>query len=83
LLPGGLATLPVNWDAFTDQMLILLNTPIFSNFMAKLDIHGASEAELWIFPIDPGFVGLEMTYAYALDMPFDYASNPVQVEIVP
>ncbi|MHC4942696.1 MAG: right-handed parallel beta-helix repeat-containing protein [Planctomycetota bacterium] len=81
-LPGGHVTLPVNWDVLTDQILPLINTPVFSNFLSKLDIHGAAEAELATGPLDPAFVGLVMHYAYALNMPFDYASNPVQVEIV-
>jgi hypothetical protein len=81
-LPGGHVTLPVNWDVLTDQILLLINTPVFSNFLSKLDIHGAAEAELATGPLDPAFVGLVMHYAYALNMPFDYASNPVQVEIV-
>jgi len=36
-LPGGLSTLPLNWDAFTSIVIALANTPVFSEFMGTLD----------------------------------------------
>ncbi|MHC4946269.1 MAG: hypothetical protein ACYTG7_24920, partial [Planctomycetota bacterium] len=39
-LPGGLATLPLNWDPFTDVVLLLLNSPVFLNFLGSLDANG-------------------------------------------
>ena len=29
-LPGGMATLPLNWDLFTNLVISLMNTPFFS-----------------------------------------------------
>ena len=40
LLPKGLATLPLNWDVFTDIVLGMVNTPAFDAFMGKLDGQG-------------------------------------------
>ena len=66
-LPGGQATLPLNWDAFTDLVLTLANTPIFAGFMATLDSTGNSTAKLDSFgPLPNGFVGLKLYFAYAL-----------------
>jgi len=43
LLPGDLATLPLNLDIFTDAVLALVNTPTFKDFLGKLDSNGRSE----------------------------------------
>jgi hypothetical protein len=81
-LPGGFVELPLNWDAFTDLSLLLTNTPVFMNFLGKLDNDGRAEAVLNAPPIPPGYAGLKMSYAYVLNNPFDFASNPVTIEIV-
>ena len=81
-LPGGMAILPVNWDAFTDFVLALINTPVFMNFLGTLDATGTATAQLNAPPV-PGFAGVTMHYAYALNNPFDFVSNPIAVEIVP
>ena len=81
-LPGGMATLPLNWDAFTGLVVTYANTPIFKDFMGVLDSNGAASAKLSLGPV-PGFAGTLLYFAYAMNMPWDFASNPVQIEIVP
>jgi hypothetical protein len=80
-LPGGLATLPLNWDDFTGNVISLANTPIFANFMGTLDAAGEASAALVLPPVS-GVAGITMYYAYALNAPWDFASNPVSIEIV-
>jgi hypothetical protein len=81
-LPGGLVTLPLNWDIFTDFVLLLINSPLFLDFMGTLDGLGQGTAQINTPPI-PGFAGTTMYYAYALNQPWDFASNPIVIEIVP
>jgi hypothetical protein len=83
-LPGGHVTLPLNWDLFTNMVIGLVNTPFFKEFMGTLDGDGAAEAEFNSFgPLPGGSAGLSLCFAYALNNKWDYASNPVIVEIVP
>ena len=81
-LPGGMATLPINWDLFTQIVLSLVNTPVFTNFSGNLDASGAASAQMNIPPVQ-GSAGMTMYYAYALYNPWDFVSNPVAIEIVP
>ncbi|MHC4944912.1 MAG: NosD domain-containing protein [Planctomycetota bacterium] len=81
-LPGGMETLRLNWDWFTDLALSLLGTPIFENFTGQLDEWGNAAAKLNMPPLPPGTAGITMHYAYCLNNPFDFVSNPVAVEIV-
>jgi hypothetical protein len=81
-LPGGKAVLPVNWDAFTGNALGLVNTGIFQKFMGTLSKSGTGAALLNFGPM-PGTAGLVMSYAYALNNPWDYVSNGVNIEIIP
>jgi len=82
MLPGGVATLPLNWDLFTSAILANLNSPIFQDFMGTLDASGQASAQL-LFPPAPGTAGLKLTFAYALNGPWNYASNPVTIDITP
>ncbi|MFH2000929.1 MAG: VCBS repeat-containing protein [Planctomycetota bacterium] len=82
-LPGGMAALPLNWDAFTDIVLSLLNTPVFANFLNTLDSSGEAQAQIHSGPLPPGSAGVVMHYAYCLNNPFNFASNPVRIDIVP
>jgi hypothetical protein len=83
-LPGGMATLPLNWDVLTNVVLSLLNTPIFSNFMGTLDGAGSGSATYdTLGPLLPGLLGLNLYFAYAINNPWDFASNAVAIEIVP
>jgi hypothetical protein len=81
-LPGGMVTLPVNWDAFTNIVLAMINTPVFMNFLGTLDASGTATAQLNL-PAGSGAAGLTMHYAYALNKLWDFVSNPVAIEIVP
>ncbi|MHC4942814.1 MAG: C25 family cysteine peptidase [Planctomycetota bacterium] len=81
-LPGGHATLPLNWDWFTDLVLSLLNSPLFDNFMGVLNGTGQATAQL-NFPPVPGYGGTVMYYAFTCSNPYDYVSNPVTITITP
>lgn len=81
VLPGG-ATLPLNWDPFTNLALGLVNSSIFDNFMGTLNVNGQAVAKINTEPIPSGFIGLKMYYAYTLYTGFDFVSNPVVIEIV-
>lgn len=84
LLPGGAAVLPINWDFFTNVVVMAINTSMFSNFLGQLDASGVATA---LFdtqgPLPTGFVGTVMHFAFALNPPWDFASDPAAVEIVP
>jgi gingipain R len=79
-LPGGYATLPLNWDWFTDIVFSLVNSLLFNNFMGSLDGSGMATAQL-NFPPVPGYAGTVMYYAFTCSNPFDYVSNPVTITI--
>lgn len=80
-LPGGFAVLPINWDPFTDLVLAFINTPVFMDFLGQLDANGQAFAQLNAPPLPANAVGLEMDFAYALNNPWDCASNPVKIRI--
>lgn len=82
LLPGGHATLPLNWDMFTNIVIGWVNTSIFTDFMGTLNADGKAMATFNMPPVT-GLSGIAMYYAYCLSDPFDYVSNPVQIDIVP
>lgn len=83
LLPGGVVTLPLNWDPVTNLFLSIVNTPICDHFMGTLDAMGQAKGVLDL----PGLVnipnGLVLSLAYMLNEPFDYVSNGANIEIVP
>jgi hypothetical protein len=85
LLPGGYSRLAVNWDWFTDFVLILVNTPLFSGFMGKLNGNGCGAAKLNAPMLPSGYTGIKMYFAYAVNATFQqyFVSNPVEIEIVP
>lgn len=81
-LPGGHAVLPINWDVLTDVILQNANvSPVFMNFIGKIDATGMAKAQLNCPPI-PGFGGTRLNFAFAMNNPFDYASNPVTVMLM-
>lgn len=82
-LPGGAATLCIEWDVFTNVVVVLLNTPVFQNFLGSLDASGQAVAQLNFGPLDPGVAGTRLYFAYCLNAPFDFSSNPKEIEIVP
>lgn len=81
-LPGGLVTLPVNWDLFSDLEMMLLNTVVFSNFMGILDVDGVATAQMNLPALPTGSVGTVITFAYCCNAPFDLVSNTVEIEVV-
>lgn len=79
-LPGGQATLAVNWDLFTNLTLSLLNSSVFAKFMGTLDGSGYATATFDTQgPLPPEAMGITFSFAYALNSPFDFASNPINV----
>jgi hypothetical protein len=82
-LPGGLVTLPVNWDGFSDLEMALLNTPAFTGFLGTLNAQGLADARLNVPALPSGAVGVIFHFAYCCNVPFDFASNSVNFEIVP
>lgn len=82
-LPGGMATLPLNWDVFTDLVLNVINTPVCSNFMGQLDGTGSANANFNTFGPIPGAAGITVNFAYAMNMPWNFVSNPVSISVVP
>ncbi|MFH2000306.1 MAG: SBBP repeat-containing protein, partial [Planctomycetota bacterium] len=85
LLPGGFERIPIEWDAFTDAVLRLTNTSLFSDFLGTLDGSGQGAASLdWPGPsLPPGSVGMTLYFAYCLGWPWEFVSNPVEIEVVP
>jgi hypothetical protein len=82
-LPGGIVTLPLNWDSFTDFVFALMNTPVFMNFMGALDSFGNGAAQLNApGPLPPGTKGITLSFAYALNNTWNFVSNPVSIDIV-
>lgn len=85
LLPGGMATLPLNLDYFTFYVIYMINTPVFDNFMATLDKAGLSKAQLntiGLGNVSHGCIGTTLYFAFALSDPWDAASNPVEIDVV-
>lgn len=82
LLPGGLATIPLNRDWLTDFIIGNLSRPAFDTFLGSLDGSGSAAAYLTVPPLQQGWVGTTLHFAYAVMGPWDFASNAVAVEIV-
>lgn len=78
-LPGGMATLPLNWDIFTSLGIDLINTPAFANFMGPLDGNGAGSATFDTLGAIPSAAGLTLYFAFAVASPWDFVSNPVSI----
>ncbi len=83
-LPGGKVVLPLNWDFFTGIVFALANTPYFADFHGQFDGSGCASAEFDTYgPLSPQAVGVVICFSYLLYSPYDFVSNPVEVEIVP
>ncbi|MFH1998202.1 MAG: hypothetical protein ABIK28_00910 [Planctomycetota bacterium] len=82
-LPKGYAVLPLNWDIFTDLVLSLLNTYPLTHFLSVLDSRGSAKGAQLNFAPVPGSSGLTMYFAYAINNPWDFVSNPLVVTIIP
>ena len=84
-MPTG-GTLPMNFDGFSTLILSALNTPNFQGFGGALDAFGDGAARFdTLFPLDPVFAGLTLTFAFAANnAPYGWvASNAVDVQLVP
>jgi hypothetical protein len=88
-LPGGMVTLPLNWDPFTDMVISLANSPALPGFHGILSNAGEASAQLNSWgPLPPSAVGVTLYFAYLLYYlpdyyPYDYVSNAVAVEVLP
>jgi hypothetical protein len=81
-LPGGQATLPLNFDPFTQLVFSLINTPLFADFMGTLDGSGTGSATLSSpGPLPHQLVGSLMHFAYAVYFPWNLVSNHVAIKI--
>ncbi|MHC4945585.1 MAG: FG-GAP repeat domain-containing protein [Planctomycetota bacterium] len=80
-LPGG-ATLPLNIGILSWFILYNYNTPPFINFRGILDRSGKAAASLNL-PFMPLPTGTILDFAFTTEMPYDYQSKPLSVEIVP
>jgi hypothetical protein len=80
-LPGGQATLPLTWDFMTNVVLNLMNSFFFTNFAGTLAGDGTATATFNL-PAGAAPVGLKFYFAYALKGPWDFASNPIEIEIL-
>lgn len=80
---AGSVNVPLNYDVFTDIVILFWNTPVFDNFLGTLDGNGRAKAVLNAGAIDPAAVGVTLNFAYILANPIDFASNAAPVVIVP
>lgn len=81
-LPGGQAVLPVNIDFFSYLAWSLVNTSVFQNFRGRLDENGMATAVFDTQAPVKDAAGIVVSFACALDTPWDFASNGVNIEIV-
>ena len=74
--------IPLNFDVMTDIGLAALNTPIFANFLGKLDAAGMGLATLTLPPgLGVPLKGKTLTACYVLIDSLDFASRPVQIAL--
>lgn len=82
--PVGSVVLPLNWDILTDICFTNLNSIVFSNFLNSLDGNGQAAATLNLPVItDPSAIGVNLSFAWATLKPIDFASDAVNVLLVP
>ncbi len=83
MLPGGHVTLPLNWDLFTNLIIDYMNSLFFMNFLGILDTAGNGAAIFnTLGPMPSGMAGITFSFAYAMSKPWDFVSNPINVEVV-
>jgi len=81
-LPGG-NVIPINWDLFTDILILNLNTPLINGFIGTLDANGEAEANI-IFPPYPGLAGVKLYFAFAQRAnKWGFVSNSVSIIFTP
>jgi len=83
-LPGGMKTMPINWDAFTSGMIPYLNSPIFEYFLGTLSSTGKGAAQFDApGPLPTGMAGIKINFAFACNKPWNYVSNPLEITVLP
>lgn len=80
-LPGGLVTLPINRDNFTNRSYRQAGSSAFANFQGVLDSSGNANAQFNMPPISSSLVGTQLHFAFGLSNPWDFASQPVMTTI--
>lgn len=81
-LPGGVVIMPLNWDLFTEIVIKLINSPVFTGFHGILDANGTANASFNTNgALPPGSAGMTLFFAYGLNNPWDYVSNGGAIEI--
>jgi len=85
ILPAGKAIVPIKWDPFTDIVIMFANTPLFNNFIGSLSWGSSTGFAAFdvVSPMPSSMAGLTLSFAYALNKPWDFASNPINVLITP
>lgn len=85
-LPDG-KVLPITWDFYTDFMLSLMPSAVYTDFLGFLDASGGSTPVLdTLGPLPSQFIGITMYYAFAGGKILPdgwFASNSVEIDIVP
>ena len=81
LFPGGLITIPLNRDWFSDFVIARLGQPAFREFWGTLDATGRATVHLYAPSVSSTWVETEIFFAFATLSPSDFASIPVAVEI--
>ncbi|MBU0756123.1 MAG: hypothetical protein KJ645_13350 [Planctomycetes bacterium] len=78
------AHFPLNYDVFMEMVIAYWNTPYLDRFMGNLNAQGRSAAIFnTLGPLDSMLVGVQMHFGYVLANPINYASMPIEVNIVP
>ena len=80
-LPGNLVILPLNGDGFTNFIIKYINSPSFVTFMGTLDQSGNGWAKFDTKGPIPGLAGVTFSFAYAIMKPWDFVSNPINIEV--
>ncbi len=82
-LPGG-NTLPINRDALTNYILGHINGPVFQDFQGYLDGSGKGTALVdTLGPVPAPYVGATISFAFTMTTTYDFASNPISIEVEP
>lgn len=75
---------PLNPDPFFFLSVDFLNSPFFPNTLSTLGPSGTAAAGLVLPPLLFGpLAGTDLTFAYVLLNPVDFASNPVTISVLP
>jgi hypothetical protein len=60
-----------------------MNSPVFPDFAGVLDAQGRAGPTLNAPPLPSSNVEIVLSFAYCMNNPFDFASNPVEITIGP